>query len=64
MHLWTAAETSSERAIAALAILSWIMWLRVGEATFVRLCDLDCKEGIWFYSTKILEERSVCCLAG
>ena len=36
------------------------MWLRVGEAVSIRYCDLDRKEGLWFYSTKVGEPRWVC----
>ena len=55
-----AATTPDDRAVAALAALSWTMWLRVGEAASFRYCDLDRMEGLWFYSTKVGGPGCVC----
>ena len=60
VHLRNAATAPDNRAVAALAALSWTMWLRVGEAASIRCCDLDRKEGLWFYSTKVGEPGWVC----
>ena len=60
VHIWNAATAPDDRAVAALAALSWTMWLRVGEAASIRCCDLDRKEGLWFYSTKVGEPGLVC----
>ena len=60
VHIWNAATAPDDRAVAALAALSWTMWLRVGEAASIRCCDLDRKEGLWFYSTKVGEPGWVC----
>ena len=60
VHIWSAATAPDDRAVAALAALSWTMWLRVGEAASIRCCDLDRKEGLWFYSTKVGEPAWVC----
>ena len=60
VHIWNAATAPDDRAVAALAGLSWTMWLRVGEAASIRCCDLDRKEGLWFYSTKVGEPGWVC----
>ena len=46
VHIWNAATAPDDRAVAALAALSWTMWLRVGEAASIRYCDLDRKEGL------------------
>ena len=63
-HIWNAATAPDDRAVAALAALSWTMWLWVGEAASIRCCDLDRKEGLWFYSTKVREPGWVCRPAG
>ena len=60
VHIWYAATTPDDRAVAALAALSWTMWLRVGEAASIRYCDLGRKDGLWFYSTKVGEPGWVC----
>ena len=60
VHIWNAATAPDDRAVAALAALSWTMWLRVGEAASIRCRDLDRKEGLWFYSTKVGEPGWVC----
>ena len=60
VHIWNAATAPDDRAVAALAALSWTMWLRVGEAASIRYCDLDRKEGLWLYSTKVGEPGWVC----
>ena len=60
VHIWNAATAPDDRAVAALAALSWTMWLRVGEAASIRYCDLDRKEGLWFYSTKVGDPGWVC----
>ena len=60
VHIWNAATAPDDRAVAALAALSWTMWLRVGEAASIRYCDLGRKEGLWFYSTKVGEPGWVC----
>ena len=60
VHIWNAAIAPDDRAVAALAALSWTTWLRVGEAASIRCCDLDRKEGLWFYSTKVEEPGWVC----
>ena len=60
VHIWNAATAPDDRAVAALAALSWTMWLRVGEAASIRCCDLDRKEGLWFYSTNTGEPGWVC----
>ena len=36
VHIWNAATAPDDRAVAALAALSWTMWLRVGEAASIR----------------------------
>ena len=60
VHIWNAATAPDDRAVAALAALSWTMWLRVVEAASIRYCDLGRKEGLWFYSTKVGEPGWVC----
>ena len=60
VHIWNAATAPDDRAVAALAALSWTMWLRVGEAASIRYCDLGGKEGLLFYSTKVGEPGWVC----
>ena len=60
VHIWNAATAPDDRAVAALAAVSWTMWLQVGEAASIRYRDLDRKEGLWFYSTKVGEPGWVC----
>ena len=50
--MWGAAKTSSQKLVAALAILSWVCFLRVGETATIRPCEAgpssrDGTEGRW-----------------
>ena len=49
-ELWSVACTDQQRVVAALGMLSWVCFLRVGEAASVRPCDVHDASLVFFRS--------------
>ena len=49
-ELWSAASTGQQRVVAALGVLSWVCFLRVGEAASIRPCDVKETSVVFFRS--------------
>ena len=49
-EIWSAASTDQQRVVAALRVLSWVCFLRVGEAARIRPCDVEDASLVFFRS--------------
>ena len=49
-EVWSAASTDQQRVVATLGVLSWVCFLRVGEAASIRMCDVEDTSLVFFRS--------------
>ena len=49
-EIWSAASTDQQRVVAALGVLSWVCFLRVGKAASIRPCDVEDASLVFFRS--------------
>ena len=49
-EIWSSARTDQQRVVAALGVLSWVCFLRVGEAAGIRPCDVEDASLVFFRS--------------